>query len=102
MNGCARLRLDVIMYNHHHTLTFELRVVTISAPGPLCFTPRWSMFGLTQQFHSILTLSRSHYEYNEWLEKVDIGTWALEWSPQPGFESWLGQSVIGNNVTVNL
>ena len=54
---------------------------------PLSFTPRWSMFGLIQEFHSILTLPMSHYKYNEWLEKVEIGIWALKWSMQPFFQS---------------
>ena len=31
MNGTARLRFESIMYNHHHTSAFDLRVVTISA-----------------------------------------------------------------------
>ena len=34
MNGCARLRFEFILYNHHHTTAFESRVVTIYAPGP--------------------------------------------------------------------
>ena len=34
MNGFARLRFEFIMYNQHHTPAFELRLVTISAPGP--------------------------------------------------------------------
>ena len=32
MNGCARLRFEFILYNHHHTTAFESRVVTIYAP----------------------------------------------------------------------
>eukprot|EP00956_Cyclotella_meneghiniana_P021923 scaffold40638_cov42-Cyclotella_meneghiniana.AAC.4 len=31
------------------------------------------------EYHSISTLSTSHYKYNEWLEKVEIGVWALKW-----------------------
>ena len=34
MNGQARLRFELILYNHHHTPAFQWRVVTISAPGP--------------------------------------------------------------------
>ena len=52
-----------VMYNHHHTPSFELLVVTILAPATLSITPRWSMlsmFGLIQEFHSISTLSTSH------------------------------------------
>ena len=59
----------------------------------LCFTPRWSVFGLIQDFHSISTLPTSHYKYNEWLEKVEIGTWALKWSPQCVFQSWVGSKL---------
>ena len=49
--------------------------------GTLRFRPWWSMFGLIQEFHSISTLPTSHYKYNEWLEKVEIGVWAVKWSP---------------------
>ena len=31
-----------------------------------------------------------HHEYDEWLEKVEIGMWALEWSSQLDFEVWVG------------
>ena len=31
----------------------------------------------------------SQHKYNEWLEKVEIGVWALKWSPQRVFESGL-------------
>ena len=61
----------------------------------LCFTPRWSVFGLIQDFHSISTLPTSHYKYNEWLEKVEIGTWALKWSPQRVFWSRMGSKLAG-------
>ena len=62
---------------------------------PLHFTPRWSIFRLIQEFHSSLTLPTSHYKYNEWLEKGEIGIWALIWSPQSVLGhgwgwSWLG------------
>ena len=85
MNGCARLRFEVIMYNHHHTLTFELWGVTVlTLHRPLRFTPRWGVFGMIQEFHihSTLTLPLSHYKYNEWYEKVEIDIWALKWPPQ--------------------
>ena len=39
----------------------------------LHFTPRWSMFGLIKEYHSISTLPTSYYKYNEWLDKVEIG-----------------------------
>ena len=41
------------------------------------FTQRWSVVGLILQFHSISTLPTSHYNYDEWLEKVEIGVCAL-------------------------
>eukprot|EP00956_Cyclotella_meneghiniana_P040243 scaffold190449_cov43-Cyclotella_meneghiniana.AAC.2 len=41
------------------------------------------------EFHSISTFSTSHYKYDEWLEKVVIGVWALKWSPQRVFELWV-------------
>ena len=48
------------------------------------------MFGLIIEYHSISTLSTSHYKYNEWLVKVEIVVWALNWSPQRGFQSPVG------------
>ena len=52
--------------------------------------PRLSMFGLIQEFHSISTIPFFHHKYNEWLEMVEIGIWALKWSPQRGFQSPAG------------
>ena len=57
---------------------------------PLSFTPRWCMLGLIEEYHSISTLPTSHYKCNEWLEDVEIGVWALKWSPQLGFQSPVG------------
>ena len=87
IDGCARLRFEFIIHNHHHTLHFKLWVVPIWARSILRFTPRWSMFGLIQEIHNITTLPTSHYKYNEWLVKVEIVVWALKWSPQRGFQS---------------
>ena len=100
MNGWTRLRLEFIIHNHHHTLTFESQVVTISGSCPLCFTPRLSEFGLIQAIHISLTLPMSHYKYNEWLDKVEIGINCPQPSPTLTFESqvlilWLWLDVIG-------
>ena len=51
------------------------------------------MFGLIQEYHSISTLPTSHYEYNEWLEMVEIAVWALKWSSQRVFQSKGGVKV---------
>ena len=59
----------------------------------LRFTPRQSMFGLIVEFHSISSLPTSHYKYDEWLEKVEIGTWALKWSAQRVFQSRVGSKL---------
>eukprot|EP00956_Cyclotella_meneghiniana_P022342 scaffold42163_cov23-Cyclotella_meneghiniana.AAC.2 len=46
--------------------------------------------------HLNQTIPMSHYKYNDWLGKVEIGKWALKWSMQGifqlqgGGESWLG------------
>eukprot|EP00956_Cyclotella_meneghiniana_P022616 scaffold43037_cov48-Cyclotella_meneghiniana.AAC.1 len=38
-------------------------------------TPRLcAVFGLVEEYHSISTLPTSHYEYNEWLENIEIVT----------------------------
>ena len=50
------------------------------------FTPRLCVYGLIQPFHISLTLPISHYKYIEWSGMVEIGIWALKWSPQPIFE----------------
>ena len=49
------------------------------------FTPRLSEFGLIGAIHNISTLPISYYKYNEWLEKVEIGTHSPQPSPYPGF-----------------
>ena len=63
------------------------------ASSTLHSTPRWCMFRLIQPFHSISTLSIYHHKYDEWLEKVEIGMWALEWSPQRVFEVRVGSKL---------
>ena len=97
-HGCARLRFEFIIHNHHHTLMdLESWVTTTLAPVPHFShqDARWSMFGLILQFHSISTLPNSHYNYNEWLGKVEIGMWALKWSLQGDFEMLVGSSRLG-------
>ena len=60
---------------------------------PQRFTPRWSMFGLIKEYQSISTLPTSHHKYDEWLEKVEIGVWALQWSPPRVFQSRVGSKL---------
>ena len=60
---------------------------------PLHFTPRLSVCRLIQPFHSISTLPTSLHKYNEWLDMVEIGIWALKWSPQPIFQLWEGTNL---------
>ena len=81
MNGCARLRFEFIKYNNHHTLPFELRVVTISREGPYVSYQDGVCLKWSQEFHSISTLPMSHYKYNEWLCKVEI--WIHHVKPSP-------------------
>ena len=66
---------------------------------PLHFTPRSSVFVPIQALDSSSTLPISHYWYNEWLTKVEIGIQSLKWSPQPDFESWVGTSVARSTLT---
>ena len=69
-----KVEIGIHCHNHHHTLAFESQVVTNAAidPHPL-FTPRSSVFGLIQAFHSSLTHPMSHHEHDEWSYKFDIG-----------------------------
>ena len=60
----------------------------------LHFTPRWSIFGLFLEFHSISTLPTSHYKYNKWLEKVKIAIWHLKWTSQCDFSVAGGVKVL--------
>ena len=90
MYSFAGLRSEFIFHNQRHTPTFESWVVTILAPWPYVFTPRWSMLGLIQDFHSILTLPTSHYK---WFCKVEIGMWDLKRSLQRVFQSRLGSKL---------
>ena len=66
------------MYNHHHTTALSNIGGDNFRSSTLHFTPRLSMFGLIKEYHSISTLSTSHYMQIEWLEKVEIGEWALK------------------------
>ena len=50
-------------------------------------TLRLGDFGLIGATLSISTLPVAHFKYDEWLEKVQIGIWALKWSPLRVFES---------------
>ena len=59
----------------------------------LHFTPRWCMFGLIQEYHSISTLPTYHYKNNEWSENVQIGIWALKWSPRHVFQWYVGSEL---------
>ena len=89
----CKVEIFFIVHNQRHTLAFELGVVTISSPGTLFFTQRWSMFGLIQEFHSISTLPMSHHKYNEWFENIEIGICALKCSPQCVFEVRVGSKL---------
>eukprot|EP00956_Cyclotella_meneghiniana_P026271 scaffold56354_cov25-Cyclotella_meneghiniana.AAC.1 len=40
-----------------------------------------------------LNPSTSHCKYDEWLEKVEIGVWAIKWSPQCVFEMRVGSKL---------
>ena len=53
------------------------------------------VYRLIQPFHSISTLPIYHHKYDEWLEKVEIGMWALEleWSSQCVFEVRVGSKL---------
>ena len=96
MNGCASLRFEFIIHNRHHTPAFELWVVTILAfKCPTFHTKMEYVWILSPEVHSIPTLPTSHCKYNEWLEKVEIGTWALKWSPQRVFWSRVGSKLAG-------
>ena len=63
---------------------------------PLLFTPRSCVIVPIQAIDSSLTLPMSHHMYNEWLDRVEIGIWSPEWSPEAVFES-----SVGTNVAIN-
>ena len=102
MNGFASLRFELIIHNHHNTPAFESWVVTISASGTYVSHLRRSMFGLIKEFHTNLTLPTSHHKYNEWLEKVEIGIWALKWSSQHVFQSRVGTNLAWPSSTFHI
>ena len=64
--------------------------LAIGGPFPL-FTPRMRDFGLIPAFHSISTLSMSHFKYDEWSFKVhDIWVQHVWLSHHTSaFESWI-------------
>ena len=57
------------------------------------YTKIEGVYGLIQAIHHSWTLPMSHHWYNEWLDKVEIGIWCLQWSPQRVFESWVGTNL---------
>eukprot|EP00956_Cyclotella_meneghiniana_P014347 scaffold21459_cov34-Cyclotella_meneghiniana.AAC.1 len=65
----------------HHTMALKAWVTARSAQKNRHFTTSLSVFRMIKEYHSISTLPTSHYEYNEWFFKVEIGEWALKWSP---------------------
>ena len=67
------------------SVTGGAKVGMAAWPKSALFTPRFSKFGLIRKFHSISNLSITHCKYNEWLEKVEIGTHSLQPSPYSGF-----------------
>eukprot|EP00956_Cyclotella_meneghiniana_P037494 scaffold139628_cov55-Cyclotella_meneghiniana.AAC.1 len=76
MSYSARRYMDVCaMSGYEGFFPFQMKF----GSSILDFTPRWSMFGLIKEYHSISTLPASHYKYNEWLDKVEIAVWALKW-----------------------
>ena len=71
--------------------TTSFRVMGGEKDGLACaylpVTPRLSEFGPIQAIHISLTLPMSHYMYNEWLDKVEIGINCPQPSPTLTFES---------------
>ena len=49
------------------------------------FTPKLGLFKFTQSFFSSLTRPTSHYKYNEWLYKIEIGIHYVYSSKHPDF-----------------
>ena len=42
-----------------------------------------------------------YYKYNEWFCKVEIGEWALKWSPPHVFQSEVGSKLTRSSSTVH-
>ena len=82
--------MEFIPHNHHNTPTFESQVVKIMAWVPTSHTKIECVYRLIQPFHISSTHPISHYKYNEWLDKVEIGVWALKCVHGPIFWSWVG------------
>ena len=61
--------------------------IELVAWGTQLSTPRMRVFGSTHPIiaNSGWTVPMSHYEYNEWCDKTDIGIHSLQWSPQADF-----------------
>ena len=83
-NGKTWLRLEFIVHNGHHLLTFELWVkATLSILSIL----RLCVFGSLHTYHSSLTVPMSHYEYTKWQDMVEIGIHCPQWSPFSDFSA---------------
>ena len=57
---------------------------------PLLFAPRSSLFGVIHAIDSSQTRPMSHHKHIEWLDKVEIGIWCLQWHIE-----WLDKVEIG-------
>eukprot|EP00956_Cyclotella_meneghiniana_P027250 scaffold60729_cov23-Cyclotella_meneghiniana.AAC.1 len=65
MNDGTRFRLEFIVRNGFHKLTFESWVGRKNVPRSQLSTPRWCELGSSQPCHSSWTASMSQYECNE-------------------------------------
>eukprot|EP00956_Cyclotella_meneghiniana_P025620 scaffold53743_cov37-Cyclotella_meneghiniana.AAC.2 len=72
MNGQTRLRMGFNVYNRHCKMEYV-----------------WIDSGISQHLNPF----NISIKYDEWLEKVEIGIWALKWSPQDVFESPVGSKL---------
>ena len=85
LNGLTWLRLVYGHRNGHNNLFSSSERVQIWIGPCLLFEPKLCGCWLIEAIHSIPTIPMCHYNYNEWLEKVDIGIHPPPPSSHSGF-----------------
>eukprot|EP00956_Cyclotella_meneghiniana_P029743 scaffold73043_cov40-Cyclotella_meneghiniana.AAC.1 len=84
-NSKTRLRSDLIAHNGQQVLAIESQGEDQVGFCPPTFqTKIVCILIVAYAYHSILTFPMSHYEYNKWQDKIEIGLHCPQRSPGAG------------------
>ena len=77
-------KVEIGIHSLSWSLQAEFSVMcgdNLGSGSPLSISRLW-VFASVRPYHSSLTVPMSHYEYNKWINKVEIGIYSLSWSLQ--------------------